>query len=163
MIIKKTVMTSLLILSLVWQGTSLYGMLSRFVVQKSTKPLSGKVLNLMTRRGYCDSPKKETELLSAMQKDLASIKESVDWINLPKKWYESFPVKALSTSVVIFSIPGAFLGYDYGRNIMVRYFVTQDLSNAIDRHFLKQGLSNGDSKVDNTKQDGDDTSLTENP
>ncbi len=146
MIIKKTVMTSLLILTFIWQGTPLYGMLSRFVVQKSTKPLSRKALNLMTRRGYCGSGK-ETDpikniikIMDTMQKDLASIKESVDWINLPKKWYNSTPV----TIVTGFSsMGGLILLLEYG-------------SKRIDRHFLKQVSSNGGSKVDNTNQDDDD-------
>ncbi len=84
MIIKKTVMASLLILTLtfIWQGTSLYGMHS-FVARKSTELLSRKLLNLMTRRRYCDSPKKVTDILSDMQKNLASIKKSVNVRDCP--------------------------------------------------------------------------------
>lgn len=125
MIIKKTVRTSLLILALICQSTSLYGMFSRFVatiprfaLQKSTGQSSIKLLNLMTRRRYCGSGK-GTDLLSATQKDRASIKESVDRMDRPEKWYQSFPVGVLS-------IPIAFLLHEYGTNWISRYYLKQD-------------------------------------
>ena len=79
MIIKKTVMTSLLILSFIWQGTSLYGMmLSRFAVQKSTKLLSKKLLSSFTKRRYCDSPKKGTDTIEGLRKTIDSLKKDTD-------------------------------------------------------------------------------------
>jgi len=159
MIIKKTVtICSLLILSLslIWQGTSLYGMLSRFVVQKSTKPLSRELSNFMTRRSYCG---KKTDLktdpmkndllyfirkdVASIQKDITSIKKSVeksvDWRGRPKKWYQSFSV---AFPVGVFSYAGAFLLYEYQ-------------SNRIRLHFSKQDSNNVDHSITDQNQDSD--------
>ncbi len=170
MIIKKTVTISLLILSLVWQGTSLYGMLPRLAVQKSTKPFSRELSKLMTRRCYCgkktDSktdPMKD-DLLYFLKKDvasireyMASIKESVDWIGRPKKWYQSVPVG-------VFSIAGAALLYEYQSNRIRLYFSKLHLSN-VDHSITdsNQDSGNGGSEIDNTNQDDDDAVSAESP
>ena len=77
MIIKKTVMTSLLILAFIWQGTSLYGM-HRFVARKSTGFLSKKLSNLMTRRSYCDSSKKRTDTIEDLRKEINILNKYTD-------------------------------------------------------------------------------------
>ncbi len=77
MIIKKTVMTLLLILTFIWQGTSLYGM-HRFVARQSTELLSRKLSNLMTRRSYCNSPKKGTDPMKKVSKRMDTMQKNLD-------------------------------------------------------------------------------------
>ncbi len=67
MITKKT-MFSLLILSFIWQGTSLYGMY--LVARQSTRPLSGKLLNTFTKRYHCGSSAKGPDYLKKKIRDL---------------------------------------------------------------------------------------------
>ncbi len=82
MIIKKTVtIFSLLILSLVWQGTSLYGMFSRLAVQKSTGLSSRELSKLMAKGYYCGKetgPMKDwRKTTNILNKKIVYLKESL--------------------------------------------------------------------------------------
>ena len=103
MIIKKTVMISLLILAFIWQGTSLYGM-HCFVARQFAKPLSKRLLQSFTKRRYCNRPKKGTDTIEGLRKTIDSLEKSNDILKKDTVFLEKRLDEIYKVGTIVFAL-----------------------------------------------------------